>query len=273
MAQLKDTIINGDLNISNNATVGGSTIISGNLTVTGSIVSESIQAAVAAADGTSLGTVKEGEGGNVSISKGIITVKDNCHNHTSLTEVTRIDGTTNTGDGNSHGGLMRVGSSGRLILFSGEGHDQYVASSDSAGQNTENLELWADSNVVIYSNCQDYKSSSDPRKTFTFGNDGTLTANTFNANSDRRLKENLSPYTNEKSILDLPIYKFDYINGNKNQIGCMAQDLQEICPEIVNEGGDGYLSIQESKIVYLLLQEVKKLRKEVDELKKQGGCQ
>lgn len=97
---------------------------------------------------------------------------------------------------------------------------------------------------------------------------GEITANTFNANSDVRLKENFQPLTPEKSILDLPTYKFDFINGLKNQIGCKAQDLQEICPEIVNEGSDGYLSIQESKIVYLLLEEVKKLRQELDELKK-----
>ena len=94
------------------------------------------------------------------------------------------------------------------------------------------------------------------------------TAESFNAKSDARLKENFQPLKPEKSILDLPTYKFDFINGNKNQIGCKAQDLQEICPEIVNEGNDGYLSIQESKIVYLLLEEVKKLRKEIDELKR-----
>lgn len=94
-----------------------------------------------------------------------------------------------------------------------------------------------------------------------------VTAGSFNAMSDARLKENLRPLTPEKSILDLPTYKFDFINGAKNQIGCKAQDLQEICPEIVNEADDGYLSIQESKIVYLLLEEVKKLRKEIDDLK------
>lgn len=93
-----------------------------------------------------------------------------------------------------------------------------------------------------------------------------VTAGSFNAMSDARLKENFQPLTPEKSILDLPTYKFDFINGAKNQIGCKAQDLQEICPEIVNAGDDGYLSIQESKIVYLLLEEVKKLRKEIDEL-------
>ena len=98
---------------------------------------------------------------------------------------------------------------------------------------------------------------------------GQMTAQSFNATSDRRLKENIVDYICEKSILDLPVKKFDFIEGSRNQIGCIAQDLQEICPEIVHEGDDGYLSIQESKIVYLLLDEVKRLRKEVDELK--GG--
>ena len=47
----------------------------------------------------------------------------------------------------------------------------------------------------------------------------------------------------------------------------MAQDLQEICPEIVHEGKDGYLTIEENKIVYLLLDEIKKLKKEIEDLR------
>ena len=90
----------------------------------------------------------------------------------------------------------------------------------------------------------------------------------FYATSDRRLKENFREVKFNKSILDLPIYKFDFINGAKDQIGCVAQELQEICPELVTKGEDGFLSIQESKLVYLLIDEVKKLKKEVDELKR-----
>ena len=97
--------------------------------------------------------------------------------------------------------------------------------------------------------------------------EGTVEAASFNAKSDRRLKENIIDYKPEKSILDLPIKKFDFIDGPKNQIGCIAQDLKEICPEIVNEDKNGYLSIQESKLVYLLLDEVKKLKNEVEKLK------
>ena len=97
---------------------------------------------------------------------------------------------------------------------------------------------------------------------------GTVEAASFNATSDRRLKENIIDYKPKKSILDLPIKKFDFIEGPKNQIGCIAQDLKEICPEIVNENEKGYLSIQESKLVYLLLDEVKKLKNEVEKLKR-----
>jgi hypothetical protein len=47
----------------------------------------------------------------------------------------------------------------------------------------------------------------------------------------------------------------------------MAQDLQAICPEIVHVDSNGYLSIEESKIVYLLLDKMKEMQKEIDELK------
>lgn len=98
--------------------------------------------------------------------------------------------------------------------------------------------------------------------------DGTIEAQSFNAKSDKRLKENIVEYSPNKSILDLPIYSYNFISDEKKtkKIGCLAQDLKEICLEIVKEDDKGYLSIEENKIVYLLLDEVKKLKKRVDEL-------
>ena len=103
-----------------------------------------------------------------------------------------------------------------------------------------------------------------------YGSYGTysvqVTAPSFYANSDIRLKENFEQFIPKKSILDLPIYKFDFIEGLKNQIGCTAQDLQKICPELVMKDENGYLSIQESKIVYLLIDEIKKLKQKINEM-------
>lgn len=112
--------------------------------------------------------------------------------------------------------------------------------------------------------------SANNTNNVTISTDGTIAASKsitspeFYATSDRRLKTNIQPYKCEKSILDLPIYEFDYIESGKHTIGCMAQELQEICPEIVSTNGDGYLTINESKIIYLLLEEVKKLKDKVE---------
>lgn len=109
---------------------------------------------------------------------------------------------------------------------------------------------------------------------FLFKNNGSwsvlsVEAPSFNATSDKRLKENIVPFTPEKSILDLPVYTFNFKSdkNKKKHVGCLAQDLQEICPDLVNEDSQGYLSIEESKITYLLLEEVKELKKQVEELK------
>lgn len=96
---------------------------------------------------------------------------------------------------------------------------------------------------------------------------GEVTAMAFNATSDARLKENFQTLETKKSVLELPVYKYDFIDGTKNQVGCLAQDLQQVCPELVHEREDGYLTIQESKLVYLLLEELKRLNKEIEELR------
>ena len=92
------------------------------------------------------------------------------------------------------------------------------------------------------------------------GNINSGTAAT--TSSDIRLKTNINDFVNTKSILDLPIKTFEYINdeSHRTYLGCIAQDLQELYPELVVEGPDGYLAIQETKLIYLLIDEVKKLR-------------
>ena len=95
----------------------------------------------------------------------------------------------------------------------------------------------------------------------------SVSSSVFYASSDKRLKTNITPYKCEKSILDLPVYEFDYIKTNQHTIGCLAQDLQEICPQIVIQKEDGYLSINENKLIYLLLEEVKELKREIQGLK------
>ena len=114
-------------------------------------------------------------------------------------------------------------------------------------------------------------------KALTFGSnikinesgEGRIVACGFGTSSDLRLKQNIKSYKAEKSILDLDVKEFEYINdaAHKKHIGAIAQDVQEICPEIVYEDDNGYLNIEENKLVYLLLNEVKELKKEIKRLK------
>lgn len=104
------------------------------------------------------------------------------------------------------------------------------------------------------------------KKTFTVEQNFS----SINLTSDRRLKKNIKPYETDKSILDVDVKEFEWIDekaGRGKQIGIIAQDLQEYFPELVVTGEDGYLRIKETKLVYLLMQEVKRLRDEVNGLK------
>lgn len=91
-------------------------------------------------------------------------------------------------------------------------------------------------------------------------------AETFYASSDLRLKENIKEFNPQKSILDLPVVEFDFKDSGKHQIGCIAQDLQKLFPELVETKDNGYLTIAENKLVYLLLLEVKKLNAKIESL-------
>ena len=157
-----------------------------------------------------------------------------------------------------------------------------IASFSSEAEQISYADLKGDLNVKKYNNKAGNLAVEGDTKisgkltvgSIEFNNDNItginrITATQFNATSDARKKTAIQDYKCNKSILDLPIKEFEFIGDETHtkHIGCIAQDLQEICPEIVHEGADGYLSIEETKLVYLLLQEVKELKKELKILK------
>jgi len=98
---------------------------------------------------------------------------------------------------------------------------------------------------------------------------GTVIATGFSTISDKNLKENIKAFKPEASILDLPLYTFNYKGDSetKIQIGCLAQDVKALFPELVFESEDGKLSINEAKLVYPLLLELKSQKEEIKALK------
>lgn len=66
----------------------------------------------------------------------------------------------------------------------------------------------------------------------------------FGSFSDSRLKENITALPNQlANICALKPSEFDYKDGSGHQIGFIAQEMQEVYPDVVGEGEDGMLTI------------------------------
>lgn len=101
----------------------------------------------------------------------------------------------------------------------------------------------------------------------------------FNATSDRRAKEDPLPFSGKALDIINQIQTFTYRYKDTKQVsyGVMAQDLLDIKindfsfvenAAATGENGD-YMSIRESKLVYLLLEGIKELQIEVNNLRKE----
>lgn len=75
--------------------------------------------------------------------------------------------------------------------------------------------------------------------------------------SDIRLKENIEKLDIVEGI---NIYKFDYINGEKDQVGVIAQEIQEEYPECVITREDGYLAVDYSKLPQAVQERIEELK-------------
>jgi hypothetical protein len=92
------------------------------------------------------------------------------------------------------------------------------------------------------------------------------------SSSDRRLKDNLSPITNAlDKVSKLTGYEFDW---NENQsaytghdYGVVAQEVEEVLPELVQTREDGYKAVKYDKLVSVLIEAIKEQQKQIDELK------
>ena len=66
----------------------------------------------------------------------------------------------------------------------------------------------------------------------------------FYTTSDARLKENIVDLPSQLSnIMALRPVEFDYKASKGHQIGFIAQEVQEIYPDLISENADGYLSL------------------------------
>jgi len=108
---------------------------------------------------------------------------------------------------------------------------------------------------------------------FTGGAGGYLSASAWTYGSDRRLKENIAYFDNSNInalalIAKLRPASFDYINGQKNTEGFIAQDVQTILPGLVSTGPDGMLGVQTTNLIPYMIKGTQEQQTEIQALQK-----
>ena len=105
----------------------------------------------------------------------------------------------------------------------------------------------------------------------------TVRAYNFDTFSDRRLKENIEELTEEQSsdlIDNIKVYSFNMINDKEEpkrlHYGVIAQELQEIAPELVSAGRDKehYLGVNYTELIPHLINKIHQQDARIKELER-----
>jgi hypothetical protein len=91
--------------------------------------------------------------------------------------------------------------------------------------------------------------------------------------SDEKLKDNIQniPEMKIHSISNLEPKEFSYkYDPEKTHYGFLAQDVEKIYPELINENNN-YKSVNYIELIPLLVSKINAMQKEIDDLKKQNN--
>lgn len=98
---------------------------------------------------------------------------------------------------------------------------------------------------------------------------GDVGATNFDSTSDRNLKENIEPINDAlNKVLSLNGYTFYYIaTPGRRQAGVIAQEVEQVLPEVVSESDEGIKSVSYGNMVALLIEAMKEQQRQIEELK------
>lgn len=97
---------------------------------------------------------------------------------------------------------------------------------------------------------------------------GRVNANAYYYSSDKSLKKNVEPLEDAlDKVLDLEGVSFDWKESGRKDIGFIAQDVEEVVPEIVSTNKDGLKTLEYGNITALLVEAIKDQQEQIEELK------
>jgi hypothetical protein len=162
-----------------------------------------------------------------------------------------------------------IGNGGQLQLYGynaigGTGYHTFLAIQNSYGSVTNGKKF------IRLSSAGSIEVVNDAYNAviFTIDNAGNVTAGAnITAYSDIRLKANIHPIQDAISkIKQLQGVSYERKSDGEKKIGFIAQDLQNILPEVVIENENGLLSVDYGNIVALLTEAIKEQQEKIETL-------
>jgi hypothetical protein len=97
---------------------------------------------------------------------------------------------------------------------------------------------------------------------------GTVTATDFNSTSDITLKENVETLSNSVDILkQIHPVSFNWKSTGYKSYGVIAQELEAVLPDLVNEREDGIKTVAYTQLIGFLIGAIQEQQKEIDHIK------
>ena len=98
---------------------------------------------------------------------------------------------------------------------------------------------------------------------------GAIKGESIRSTSDRRMKMSITPVEDAaETLAQLKPVRFQWKSSGNWSMGFIAQDVQMVLPELVHGNERNGYSLEYNGFIPLLVEEVQRLRKEVEELKK-----
>ena len=223
--------------------------------------------------------------GSGDVSNVVLTVEDDSHNHiigdiddlgTTLSGKAALAGAVFTGDVTAQNNLYfgkTVGGTdadGYASINYSSSDELYIKLWDGNTTNTAGMRIDLDGKSLYINNGSDAKISfsSSSGDIIT---EGDITA--FGSVSDRTRKENIVKIENAlDKVSQISGYTFNYLGDDTPMTGVIAQELEEVLPEVVYEtempDGTHSKAVRHGNIVGLLIEAIKELKAEIEELKK-----
>ena len=95
------------------------------------------------------------------------------------------------------------------------------------------------------------------------------------SSSDERLKENVTPISDPiEKLSKIGGYEFDWKDNDEcshtgHDVGVIAQEIEQVLPDIVTTRDSGYKAVKYEKLTALLIEVTKSQQSQIDELKRQ----